>query len=36
MLQRLNKRGFMETANDGNYTISMVRKAAYQKKYLAG
>jgi len=36
MLQRLNKRGFMETADDGNYTISMVRKAAYQKKYLAG
>jgi len=36
MLERLNKRGFMETANDGNYKISMVRKAAYQKKYLAG
>ena len=36
MLERLTKRGFMETVNDGSYKISMVRKAAYQKKYLAG
>lgn len=35
-LDRLNKRGFVEARNDGTYAISMGRKAAYQKKYLAG
>ena len=35
-LNRLNKRGFMEADSDGTYTISIARKAAYQKKYLAG
>lgn len=35
-LQRLNKRGYVETTQDGDYAISMLRKAAYQKKYLAG
>ena len=35
-LERLNKRGFIEARNDGSYVISMGRKAAYQKKYLAG
>jgi hypothetical protein len=35
-LDRLNKRGFIDTSKGGTYTISMARKAAYQKKYLAG
>ncbi len=35
-LERLNKRGFVETTLDGSYVISIARKAAYQKKYLAG
>ena len=35
-LERLNKRGFVETTRDGSYVISIARKAAYQKKYLAG
>jgi hypothetical protein len=35
-LERLNKRGFVETDNSGQYTISIARKAAYQRKYLAG
>ena len=35
-LDRLSKRGFLDERKDGNYTISMARKAAYQKKYLAG
>ncbi len=35
-LKQLNKRGYVEAAQDGSFTISMGRKAAYQKKYLAG
>jgi hypothetical protein len=35
-LDRLNKRGFVKTDTDGSYAISIARKAAYQKKYLAG
>jgi hypothetical protein len=35
-LERLNKRGFVETDSSGQYTISIARKAAYQRKYLAG
>ncbi len=35
-LDRLNKRGFINSGKGGTYTISMARKAAYQKKYLAG
>jgi hypothetical protein len=35
-LDRLSKRGFIETVDDGQYAISIARKAAYQKKYLAG
>ena len=35
-LERLSDRGFVQTDNAGRYKISMSRKAAYQKKYLAG
>ncbi|WP_193221933.1 hypothetical protein [Amylibacter sp. SFDW26] len=35
-LDQLNKRGYVKSAQDGSYTISLDRKAAYQKKYLAG
>ncbi len=35
-LDQLNKRGYVEAAQDGSFAISMSRKAAYQKKYLAG
>lgn len=35
-LDQLNKRGYVQAAQDGSFTISMGRKAAYQKKYLAG
>lgn len=35
-LERLNSRGYVELGNDGSYAISAGRKAAYQKKYLAG
>jgi|GEM_PF-3038642 len=35
-LHQLNKRGYMEAGQDGSFTISNGRKAAYQKKYLAG
>ena len=34
-LERLNSRGYIVVENDGSYKISMSRKAAYQKKYLA-
>ncbi|MFK5998461.1 MAG: hypothetical protein QM492_10185 [Rhodobacterales bacterium] len=35
-VNRLIKREYLYETGDGLYTISIARKAAYQKKYLAG